>query len=102
MVLDAKKMILGAIFTILGLGIVLFSSSGGGINMGNLVVGVFLVIIGVVLAGNEHFEKTSTSEENNEVITKSSKEKKTTEGNHVTIEEEFTTRKVKNESHAAM
>ena len=98
MVLGTEKILLGAIITVIGLVMILFSSVGGGINAGNLIVGFSLIIIGLIIAGNDRIENTA----DNEITTQSSNERKTTDGNHVTIEEEIITRTVKNESRAVM
>ncbi|MFA6065044.1 MAG: hypothetical protein WCW44_02950 [archaeon] len=100
MIAETMKLLVGSTFLVLGAGFILFSGWNGGINAGNIVVGFAICLIGMVLTVNTTAAKELSP--NNEVITKSSKEKTTTDGDHVTVEEEFTTRKIKNESSVAM
>ncbi|MFA7132528.1 MAG: hypothetical protein WC108_04440 [Bacteroidales bacterium] len=93
---ETVKPLLGALFLIFGIGIILFSNWGGGVNPANILLGLFLGILGVSISMNERDVIGPKSKV--EEVNQSSTENKQTLGNHVTIVEEVITRKVKNES----
>ena len=93
---ETIKPLLGALLLIFGIGIILFSNWGGGINTANIAVGLFLSIFGVAISLNGRSEIVPNT--NVEEINTSSRENKKVLGNHVTIVEEVTTKTVKNES----
>ena len=97
MVLETINLVAGAILTVSGIAIILFSGTGEGVNTANLIVGSLIVVIGLVVAVSENTKSIA----DNKVMTKSSNERKTTDGKHVTFEEEVVTRTVKNESRTA-
>jgi hypothetical protein len=93
---ETIKPLLGALLLIFGIGIILFSNWGGGINTTNIAVGLFLSVFGVAISLNGRSNITLNT--NVEEINTSSKENKKILGDHVTIVEEVTTRTVKNEN----
>ena len=90
------KPVIGAIMLIVGIGFILFSNWGGGINLANILVGLFLIVLGasISLNASENITQNTDVEE----TTTSSKENKKRMGNRVTVREEVVTRTVKNEN----
>jgi uncharacterized protein (DUF58 family) len=93
---ETIKPLLGALILIFGIGIILFSNWGGGINLANIVVGLFLAVFGVIVSLNGRTDVIQNS--GIEEVTQSSKENKKILKNHVTIVEEVVTRTVKDEN----
>ena len=93
---ETIKPVLGALMLILGIGLILFSNWGGGINTANILVGLFLSVLGVSISLNAR--KDIVPNTNVEEIISSSRENKKRLGTHVTIVEDVVTRTVKNEN----
>ncbi len=93
---ESMRPLIGALMLIFGIGLILFSNWGGGINAANIILGLLLGIFGVSISLSGRNESSPNSER--EEITQSSKENKRTFNNHVTIVEEVVTRKVKDEN----
>ena len=93
---ETIKPLLGALILIFGIGLILFSNWGGGINTANILIGLFLAVFGVSISLNGRTDNIPNT--NVEETTTSLKENKRSLGNHVTIVEEVVTRTVKNEN----
>ncbi|MFA6419966.1 MAG: hypothetical protein WCW13_04130 [archaeon] len=92
-------MIFGLILAAVGIAIILFSGLNGGLNVGNLIVGFLIAVVGGLVGVSER--KDNVAENASKEFTHSSKEK-TTSGNHITVEEEVTTKRVTNETTGGM
>lgn len=93
---ETIKFLLGALILIFGIGLILFSNWGGGINTANILIGLFLAVFGVSISLNGINDDIPNK--NVEEITASLKENKRSLGNHVITVEEVVKRTVKNET----
>jgi len=82
----------------MGLLIIFSSGWGGGLNMANIFIGGFILIIGAIVATDAVTEKAQTPHTQFNEVTHSSKDTKNNNGNKTSVEEESFSRKVTNEN----